>query len=107
MGTTFGAVIRLTAKGEDEEFHQYQANPTLELTENGVKPSLPSLGPDYKIAIMGMDPSDHSVQLMLFFSPPIYPLELFYKPLTGLVWLGAAVMFLGGIVAAWSRRRVK
>jgi cytochrome c-type biogenesis protein CcmF len=106
-GTTFGAQIRLTAIGDDEERHQYMATPSVELTSEGVRPTLPTLGPDYKVALLGMDPLDKTAQLMLFFSPPIYPIEIFYKPLTGLVWAGAILMTLGGLLSAWSRRRVE
>ncbi len=108
MGVTFGAKVRFTTEGDDGEPHQYLANPSVKLTSDGLQPSLERVGPDYLIAMIGgMNASDRSVQLMLFFSPPIYPITIYYKPLTGLVWLGAIVMTGGGLMSAWSRRRVK
>ncbi len=35
----------------------------------------------------------------------IFPVQLFFKPLTGLVWLGAGVMTLGGILSIVGLRR--
>jgi cytochrome c-type biogenesis protein CcmF len=106
MGAQFGAKVRLTTDGADGERHQYLAEPSVTLTEQGLQPSIEQIGPDYKIAMLGgMDASDKSVQLLLFFSPPIYPITVFYKPLTCLVWLGAGVMTIGGLLSAWSRRR--
>jgi hypothetical protein len=106
MGVTFGARVRVSVRGADEEWHQYSANPSVQLTENGLSPSLEQVGPDYLIAMVGgMNAADRSVQLMLFFSPPFYPITIYYKPLTGLVWLGMIVMTGGGLLSAWSRRR--
>jgi cytochrome c-type biogenesis protein CcmF len=107
MGVTFGAVVKLTTQDSDGNVHVYSANPDVQLSDQGLTPSLPKIGPDYRIAMIGgMNAADRSVQLMLFFSPPIYPITLFYKPLTGLVWLGAILMTGGGLMSAWSRRRV-
>jgi cytochrome c-type biogenesis protein CcmF len=108
VGVTFGALVRLTDEGQDGERHQFEANPTIKLTENGLEPSMVQIGPDFQIAIAGgMNAEDKSVPLMLFFSPPYYPITIFYKPLTILVWAGAGIMTLGALIAAWSRRRAK
>jgi cytochrome c-type biogenesis protein CcmF len=107
VGVTFGALVRLTTQDDDGQFHQYTAEPSVQFTGEGLEPTLPQIGPDFRIAMIGgMDASDRSVQLMLFFSPPIYAIDFFYKPLTGLVWTGMIMMTVGGLVAAYSRRRV-
>ena len=106
-GTSFGAVVRLTTKEDDGTIHQYTAEPGVQFTGDGLTPNMPRIGPDYRIAMMGgMDASDHSVQLQLLFSPPVFGIDFFYKPLTGLVWLGMITMTGGGIMSAYARRRV-
>jgi cytochrome c-type biogenesis protein CcmF len=105
MGVTFGAKLRVTVEDELGEVHQYIANPSVQLTENGLAASLAPVGKDYLIAMIGgMDASDRGVQLMLFFNPPIFPITVYYKPLTYLVWLGPAIMAFGALLAGWSRR---
>ena len=103
----FGAKLRLT-QTVDGERRQYLATPTVGITPEGLAPtSLPSFGPDLKVALVGgIDASDKSAHVALLFSPPIYQIELFDKPLTGLVWLGTGIMTFGGLLAAFSRRRV-
>ena len=103
----FGARLRLT-QTVDGERRQYLATPTLGMTPDGFGPtSLPSFGPDLRVALWGgIDAKDKTAHVALLFYPPIYPIELFDKPFTGLVWLGTGVMTLGGLLAAFSRRRV-
>lgn len=106
-GSTFGAELRLTAPDpKTGEKRQYLANPTLSLGEGRLIPSLERFGPDFKVAITRMDPADKAVEVALLFSPPLYPLEIYEKPFTGLVWLGTGVLTLGGLMSAFARRRV-
>lgn len=107
MGVTFGAIVRLTTRDGDGQIQQYTANPTVQLSDEGLVPTLPRIGPDFRIGMKGgMNASDRSVQLMLYFWPPVFPIEIFYKPLTSLIWAGMIVMTGGGLLASWSRRRV-
>ncbi len=107
MGTKFGAKVRVTVTDSNHERHQYLATPTLEMSQDGLLPSLEQVGPDFSIAIAGgMNAADKSVPLLLMFSPPIYQVELFEKPFTGFVWLGTGILTLGGLMSAFSRRRV-
>jgi len=101
-GTKFGGIFKI--KTHDGE---YTVNPVMELGEGGARPSFTPVGEDF-FAIMGrMDAADRSVELRLMFARPLYPVQLFYKPMTSLVWLGTAILFLGGLMAAfarWNRR---
>ncbi|RYG22368.1 hypothetical protein EON82_17345 [bacterium] len=107
MGTKFGAKLRLTETDEHNERRQYLANPTVELSKEGLIPSLPQIGPNFKVALVGpVNPADKSVQVALMFSPPVYQMELYEKPFTGLVWLGTGILTLGGLMSAFARRRV-
>ena len=105
-GTEFGAQVRLTETGEDGERHQYAANPTLQLSQGQLVPSLVDIGPNFKVAMTRMDAATKGVEIALLFSPPLYPIEIYEKPFTGLVWLGTGILTLGGAMAAFSRRRV-
>ncbi len=108
VGAEFGAKVRLTQPDARGELHQYLANPAVGISENGLEPvSIPRLGPDLVVGIVGgVDAATHAAQIQLFFSPPLYAIELYEKPFTGLVWLGTGILTLGGLMATYSRRRV-
>jgi len=87
-------------------------------TEDGTTDVAPSIGVaggpkfarinnDLLVSMVGMDAADRSARLQVFFSSPLYPIEIFTKPLTGLVWGGTGILTLGGLIAAYSRRRAK
>lgn len=99
VGTKFGAQLKVaTPEGE------FTVNPKLELTAGGME-SIPALISDeYYISMKGMDAATKAVTLQLQFTRPVFPIELFYKPLTGLVWGGLGILTLGGFMAAWLRR---
>jgi cytochrome c-type biogenesis protein CcmF len=65
------------------------------------------VGSDYSAALENMDASDKSVAVQLLLNVPLFPAELFTKPLTIFVWAGAGIMALGSLIAAWSRRRIR
>jgi cytochrome c-type biogenesis protein CcmF len=56
------------------------------------------------LAMVGMDAATKSATLRLQLTTPIYPIEIYHKPLTSLVWLGTGFMTLGGFLAAYYRR---
>lgn len=60
---------------------------------------------DYAVSMQRMDAATNAVTLQFFFRNPVYPLEVYYKPMTILVWVGTGIMALGGAMAAWHRRR--
>ena len=62
---------------------------------------------DYFITMMRMDAATKSVTLQMNYTRPLYWADLMYKPLVGLVPLGAGIMTLGGLMAAWYRRKKK
>ncbi len=98
-GTTFGA--KLEVRSGDSVL---QVVPKLELTRNGLQPAPAEVDADYYFTLVGMDAATKSVSVQLNYKRPIYPIEVFYKPLTGLVWLGLGILTLGGLLAAWHRR---
>jgi cytochrome c-type biogenesis protein CcmF len=101
-GTTFGAALHITDQGQG-----YDVTPTLKIAEGGPEHDLPAVGRSYRMALLSMDPGTKSVKLQLLFSPPLYPIVLFYKPMTILVWIGTGIMTLGGLLSAFYRRNRK
>ncbi len=71
----------------------------------GEGPDMPQVSEDFRIMMEGMDAADQSVRLQLFWATPLYPVTMYYKPMTSLVWLGTRIMTLGGLIAAVARRR--
>ncbi len=100
IGTKFGAMLRVrTQRGE---FH---SNPTLVMTESGLVPVLASVDRDLNSSMVGMNAGDRSVLVQIHYAEPVFPIDLFYKPMPVLVWVGAGILTLGGLLSAWYRRR--
>jgi cytochrome c-type biogenesis protein CcmF len=100
-GTSFGAKTLIEIEGE-----KYEVEPQLVLMQDGPpNPTIPKINNDFRIAIMRMDAADQTVAMQVMFASPIWPIELFYKPMTWLVWLGTGILTLGGFWAAAARRR--
>ena len=108
-GVEFGAKIEITYRENDNEPPMtYKATPTLTMRGPGnLEPSLPVLNKDFRIAMTSMNANDRSINLQLFLAPPLYPIQVFYKPLTCLVWLGTGIFTLGGFISAFYRRMVR
>ncbi len=100
-GTKFGAKIQVTTDGKTEDFL-----PQLEIGQPGTDlKHLPAqIAPDLVVDMNAMNVADKSVTLDVGTSATLYPLEVFHKPLTILVWLGAGLMGVAGFFAAWNRR---
>ncbi|MCE9559095.1 MAG: cytochrome c biogenesis protein CcsA, partial [Armatimonadetes bacterium] len=99
-GTTFGASVKITTKGKSKVIE-----PKLELQSQGPPKELPaSLDKNLNLVLTGMNASDKSVSLRVDFTDPMYPVEVFHKPFTSLVFLGTFLMTVAGIMSAWYRR---
>ncbi|RYG48978.1 hypothetical protein EON79_02850 [bacterium] len=104
-GAKFGGLFRFKVQERDGEPEKsYDAMPMMALTENGVQPEMAQVGP-HLFAMMGrMDAATKAIDLRLMLQQPMYPVEIYTKPLTGLVWLGTGILSLGGFMAAFARR---
>jgi cytochrome c-type biogenesis protein CcmF len=99
-GASFGAKLRVTADNTTKV-----VSPALELTADGPpRPSIELFNDDLAVTLMGMDAGSRAVDVQMLFTTPIYPIELFYKPMTALVWVGTGILTLGGLMAALARR---
>jgi cytochrome c biogenesis factor len=57
-----------------------------------------------ELALVSLNAEDHSATLRVQLTTPIYPIEVYHKPMTVLVWLGTALMTLSGLASAFYRR---
>ncbi|MCO5295400.1 MAG: cytochrome c biogenesis protein CcsA [Fimbriimonadaceae bacterium] len=100
-GTRFGARIKVEAPGEGLSA---EVTPELELTQSGLVPHFASTGQGVLVSMQAMDAASRSALIQLHRERPAYPVELFYKPMTILVWVGTGILAIGCAIAAWFRR---
>ncbi len=87
--------------------------------ETTIKPYVKLLGPGelerpvvdagngLGIYVDSINAADKSATFVIKYMTPAYPLEIYYKPLTILVWWGVGIMTFGGTLAAFYRRKKK
>ncbi|HRJ26146.1 MAG TPA: cytochrome c biogenesis protein CcsA [Fimbriimonadaceae bacterium] len=102
VGTKFIADVQARVDGQE-----YRTSAVFEMTEQGPRRQAVRLTPTLLVQLDRMDAGTKSVTLTLSSILAYYPAELFFKPMTGLVWVGVGIMSLGGFLAAWSRRRLR
>ncbi len=99
-GGSLGAVLTVNEDGQKKS-----VVPALSFGENGEMISHPAvLDEDTQLALVSMNAEDRSVVLRLQLSTVIYPIEIYHKPMTMLVWLGSGLLTLAGIASAVYRR---
>lgn len=83
----------------------FDAAPALKLGgESGLERIPVSVG-EYMIFMTKMDAAEKSVVLEFHYRSPLFPVEIYYKPFTILVWIGPGLMGIGGLIAALYRAR--
>ena len=70
---------------------------------NAPTPSMASINKDFMITMTRIDAATKSVELQILLKKPIFPVVLYYKPMTLLVWIGAGILTIGGLLAALGR----
>jgi cytochrome c-type biogenesis protein CcmF len=63
------------------------------------------IGDRYRVTLGAMDPKTHAIKIKLDYVQPAYPLVVYFKPLTLLVWMGVGIMTVGGLLSAAVRRK--
>jgi cytochrome c-type biogenesis protein CcmF len=101
-GTTFGAQLTIGVSGQ-----KFDVTPTMSISDGSPERDIPAVGRTYRMAMLSIDPATKAVKLQLMFAAPLYPIVLFYKPMTILVWAGTGIMTLGGLISAFYRRARK
>lgn len=100
-GTTFGAQIKVT-NGEKSSI----VVPKIELGGQGTGVvELPAeLDENLLLVMSSMNAADKTVNIRIDFTQPIYPVEVYHKPLTSLVFIGTYFMTLAVLLSAYGRR---
>lgn len=96
-GTKFGARLTYEKDGKKEVLEPKMAIGGAE----GLSVKA-SDGTTFELA--GMNVADKSVQLKIGLDMWVFPVEIFHKPLTGLVWFGTGIMTLAGLLSAYAAR---
>jgi cytochrome c-type biogenesis protein CcmF len=99
-GTRFGAKVRVDADGASKTI-----TPMIQLGSGGKIVNRPAALDDaLNVALVRLDAMDSSATIQVQMANPIYPIQVFHKPLTALVWLGTALITASGLLAAALRR---
>lgn len=101
-GTKFGAIVKVEAKGKS-----LTLNPKMALGNGQVDQFPVAIDKSLNIAITGMNAADKSVNLQVQMTTPLYPVEVYHKPLVLFVWLGTAILTIAGFMAAFYRKPQK
>jgi cytochrome c-type biogenesis protein CcmF len=100
-GTRFGARLIVNIAGKD-----YEAHPEMEIGDSGpvMHPAqLREIGVSVELKRLMADSGAATLSIV---SPElIFPVQLFFKPMTGLVWLGAGLITIGGVTTIVGLRR--
>lgn len=103
VGTKFGARVKF-AKGGISKI----VVPKMELGSGAGPIQHPeAIDGLTNVSLMGMDIASGTVTLQLELASKVYPIELYHKPFTSLVWSGCGIMTFGGLLSAYYRRRVR
>ncbi len=100
-GTTFGAELEIEREGTTA-----MVTPTMELDEQGrVNRPITRVFDDLNVVLEGLDATTKTATVSLNLPEPMFSTELFYKPLTILVWIGTGMMTFGGFITINRRRK--
>jgi cytochrome c-type biogenesis protein CcmF len=102
-GTQFKALLKV----QTPDGRTVESSPAMAIAKGGGPQMMPAqIDNDFFVSLMRMDAATKSVMLQMNYMRPVYPVELFYKPMTMLVWLGTGILTFGGFLSAWYRRKV-
>jgi cytochrome c-type biogenesis protein CcmF len=93
-GAKFGVELLITYEGQT-----HRAQPTIELTGNGMENVGANVGTDFVAYLERLDAASGEATIRMDFQEPYMFTQLFFKPLTGLVWMGAGILTLGGLLS--------
>ncbi len=99
-GTAFVADLTIKSGSSTRQVH-----PSMELGgEGGPIHHSAVLDENLVVDLASMNAADKSITLQFQLASPMFPIDVFHKPMTGLVWLGTGLMTVAGLFAAYYRR---
>ncbi|MBX3114416.1 MAG: cytochrome c biogenesis protein CcsA [Fimbriimonadaceae bacterium] len=103
FGAKFITTVEVNNKGVKSTVHPY-----IKLLGPGeMERPVVDLGRGLGLYVDKIDAATKAVSLVIKYTTPAYPVQIFYKPLTILVWWGVGIMTLGGFISAFYRRNRK
>lgn len=97
-GTKFQAHVQVKSSSGTKK-----VVPSIEITENGLAFHPVRINDDYLLYLQGIDAKDNSAKLQLYYLNPVYPIEIFFKPMVQFVWIGMVVLLIGGTLSTLLR----
>jgi len=80
-------------------------HPSIELAgDGGPTHHDAALDDNLNVSVASINAADRSVNLQFELSNPMYPIDVYNKPMVLLVWLGTGLMTVAGLLAAVYRR---
>lgn len=105
---TFGAKFITTVTVHDPKTGDKIINPYVKLLGPGeLERPVVEVGNGLGVYVDSINAADKSATFVIKYLTPAYPIEIFYKPLTILVWWGVGIMTIGGTLGAIYRRNKK
>jgi len=99
-GTAFVANLTISAGSKTRTVH-----PSIELAgDGGPTHHDAALDDNLNVSVASINAADRSVNLQFELSNPMYPIDVYNKPMVLLVWLGTGLMTVAGLLAAVYRR---
>lgn len=99
-GTKWGALLKF-GTGADA----IEVTPKMMIDPQTGALDLPApINEDVLVSMRSMRAGENSVKVQLLSSKDIYPIDMFFKPMTILVWLGTGILGFAGFLSAWYRR---
>ncbi len=99
-GTAFVADLTVTAGSITK-----RVQPSMQLSSEGAPlHNDAALDDNLNVSVASMNAADRSVTLQFQLSSPMFPIDVFHKPMTMLVWVGTGLMTVAGLLAAAYRR---
>lgn len=98
MGTQFFADVQFQNEKESGT-----VSPGMEIGQGEIKRATADTS-TMTVSLQKIDAATGNATFEFFYKSALYPLDVYYKPLSILVWIGAGIMTLGGFIAAYDRR---
>lgn len=99
-GTAFVANLTMDPEGK-----KTAATPSIELGgDGGPIHHTAAVGDNLEVQVASFNAADRSVTLQFQLASPMFPIDVYHKPMTGFVWLGTGLMTVAGLLAAVYRR---